>query len=138
MYIQGTHWLMEIVYLVLTNGEMDKINRVMMEQGLEFSMCAGPSEVPKTKPGYKYMEEWPSPRVMVTHLMHRFMPPQVWEKKAKVRLAWMFSIIHVVETRKTENIVNSLDFIISYCFTSGDVSHPIPHASSDLHDIIII
>ncbi|XP_072050302.1 sulfotransferase 1C3-like [Amphiura filiformis] len=80
----GTHWLMEIVYLVLTNGEMDKINRCMMEQGLEFTMCAGPSEVPKTKPGYKHMEEWESPRVMVSHLMHRFLPPQIWEKKAKI------------------------------------------------------
>ncbi|XP_072051234.1 sulfotransferase 1C2-like [Amphiura filiformis] len=80
----GTHWLMEIVYLVMTNGDMDKINRYMMEQGLEFTMCAGPSEVPKTKPGYKHMEEWESPRVMMSHLMHRFLPPQIWEKKTKV------------------------------------------------------
>ncbi|XP_072051232.1 sulfotransferase 1C2-like [Amphiura filiformis] len=80
----GTHWLIEIVYLILTNGEMAKINRCMMEQGLEFTMCAGPSEVPKTKPGYKHMEEWESPRVMMSHLMHRFLPPQIWEKKAKI------------------------------------------------------
>ena len=79
---------MEIAYLVLTNGELDKVNRVMMEQGLEFSMCAGPSEVSKTKPGYKYIEEWESPRVIATHLMHRFMPLKVWEKKAKVRLSY--------------------------------------------------
>ena len=82
--LSGTHWLMEIVYLMLANGEMDKINRSMMEQGLEFTMCAGPSEVPKTKPGYEHMNEWPSPRVMVSHLCEKFLPPQLWEKKAKV------------------------------------------------------
>ena len=88
---------MEIVYLILANGEMDKINRCMMEQGLEFTMCGGPSEVPKTKPGYQHMQEWPSPRVMVSHLMHRFLPPQIWEKKAKVRYGIatkMWEILH--------------------------------------------
>ncbi|XP_072029691.1 sulfotransferase 1C2-like [Amphiura filiformis] len=80
----GTHWLMEIVYLLLANGELSKIKRNMMEQGLEHTQCAGPSEVQTAKPGHKYMEEWESPRVMNSHLMLRFLPPQIWEKKAKV------------------------------------------------------
>ena len=84
LLLLGTHWLLEIVYLIQTNGDVDKVNRCMMEQGLEFTMCAGPSDVPKTKPGYKYMEEWKSPRVMMTHLLHQFFPPQVWGTKAKV------------------------------------------------------
>ncbi|XP_072051233.1 sulfotransferase 1E1-like [Amphiura filiformis] len=125
----GTHWLMEIVYLVLTNGEMDKINRCMMEQGLEFTMCAGPSEVPKTKPGYKHMEEWESPRVMVSHLMHRFLPPQIWEKKAKIIyvmrnpkdvLCSMHSFMYALMPDDKRDWNNFVEFFLDEGMTGGD------------------
>lgn len=125
----GTHWLMEIVYLMLANGEMDKINRCMMEQGLEFTMCAGPSEVPKTKPGYEHMNEWPSPRVMVSHLCEKFLPPQIWEKKAKLIYVMrnpkdvvcsMHSFMYALMPDEQRDWNNFVKFFTSTEMTGGD------------------
>ena len=77
----GTHWTMEIVYLILADGYPEKINRSekMSFGALEMSMPTMPV------PAYKMAEDLPSPRVFPTHLPENILPPQIFQNKGKVK-----------------------------------------------------
>ncbi|XP_072050677.1 sulfotransferase 1E1-like [Amphiura filiformis] len=82
----GTHWLFEIVSLIINGGDPDKIERSHMTIAPELIMAPpGDEEAMKTTPpGYKLINNWESPRVMATHLIEKFLPPDVWRKNVKV------------------------------------------------------
>ncbi|XP_071792505.1 amine sulfotransferase-like [Asterias amurensis] len=90
----GTHWTMEIVYLILADGYPEKINRSekMKFGALEMTMPTMPV------PGYKMAEDLPSPRVFPTHLPENILPPQIFQNKGKV----------VFVTRNPKDCVTSL------------------------------
>ncbi|XP_033108635.1 sulfotransferase 1C4-like [Anneissia japonica] len=78
----GTHWLMQIIQLLKLDGDYEKL----VEKGVK---DVKPLEFALPYPGglkyaYKYYEQLPSPRLVVTHLPFTLLPKQVFEKKAKV------------------------------------------------------
>ncbi|XP_033111040.1 sulfotransferase 1A1-like [Anneissia japonica] len=83
----GTHWLMQIIQLLRFDGDFEKV----LERGFKDSQLLEwffptPITTPygTTSYGYKYYEQLPSPRLIVTHLPLKFLPRQVFEKRAKV------------------------------------------------------
>ncbi|XP_022110090.1 amine sulfotransferase-like [Acanthaster planci] len=78
----GTHWTMEIVYLILTEGYPDKIDRheKMKFGGLEMFVPTPTNQVP----AYKYVQTITSRRVLPTHLPANVIPPAVLQGKGKV------------------------------------------------------
>ncbi|KAJ8040135.1 Sulfotransferase family cytosolic 1B member 1 [Holothuria leucospilota] len=73
----GTHWMYEIVQLILANGYSEKIDRSkMMISTLE--MLHPPDMV---KPTYEILDTEESPRVIMTHLPWQFLPKQLTEQK---------------------------------------------------------
>lgn len=53
----GTHWIGEIVQLIITEGDARKINRDFMVTVLEFTWSPTPENIKQTTPGYKIIEE---------------------------------------------------------------------------------
>ena len=77
---------MEILELLHHDAQADKIDRSNLDTALEIGLCR--VDQPETAiPGYKKMETWSSPRIILTHCFEHLLPPQVWQKKVKVR--WM-------------------------------------------------
>ncbi len=91
MVYTGTHWIFEIVSLIINEGDPSKIERSHMVTGLEMSAGSldlktvlDPEAIAKEKVGYDVVEGWTSPRVIPSHLNARHLPPDVWKRKAKV------------------------------------------------------
>ena len=87
----GTHWIFEIVSLIVNEGDPSKIERSHMVTGLEVSLGSldlktafDLEAIAKEKVGYEAVDGWTSPRVIPTHLNERHFPPDVWKRKAKV------------------------------------------------------
>ncbi|XP_071954186.1 sulfotransferase 1B1-like [Antedon mediterranea] len=80
----GTHWACEIINLILTGGDPDKIDRTCMEACLEMSYLKDITDFTSTVPYYKTLEAKTSRRVILTHLPKSLLPPQVFTKKPKV------------------------------------------------------
>ncbi|XP_038051170.1 sulfotransferase family cytosolic 1B member 1-like isoform X1 [Patiria miniata] len=81
----GTHWLTEMVLLIMADGDVSKVNRRTMDQVFEMTLPIDPSR--PLRAGYKAVEEWPvgEPRVVLTHLPAELLPLQLWQQKgAKV------------------------------------------------------
>ncbi|KAJ8050997.1 Sulfotransferase family cytosolic 1B member 1 [Holothuria leucospilota] len=78
----GTHWMREIILLTQQDGHVDKIKRDLdpaVQGGLSFTMS----------PDFKYsvaeaLANQPSPRMCLTHLPAKLLPPEVWIKKPKL------------------------------------------------------
>lgn len=82
----GSHWVMEIIQLLLNDAQPDKVDRSNIDTALEITLCnPGAQESnPQAIPGYKQAEGWKSPRVILTHCFEHLLPLQVWTKKPKV------------------------------------------------------
>jgi len=78
----GTHWTMEMVYLILADGYPEKIDRdeKMKFGGLEMSIPTPTNRLP----AYKFVENIKSRRVLPTHLPEQILPPAVFKNKSKV------------------------------------------------------
>ncbi|KAJ8040141.1 Sulfotransferase family cytosolic 1B member 1 [Holothuria leucospilota] len=73
----GTHWMYEIVHLILANGHSDKIDRSkMMNSTIE--MLHPPELV---KPTYEVLDKEESQRVIMAHLPWQFLPKQLTEQQ---------------------------------------------------------
>ena len=81
---------MEIVNLVLHDGNEDKIDRKKQPPPIEFDFTQPGSNVPedlppeKRSPFYEKAQSFPSPRVFMTHLPEQMMPKQIFQGKGKV------------------------------------------------------
>ncbi|KAJ8040137.1 Sulfotransferase family cytosolic 1B member 1 [Holothuria leucospilota] len=77
----GTHWMYEIVLLILADGYSEKIDRSQMISHMIEMMY--PPDL--TRPIYEIFDEKGSPRVILSHLPWQFLPKQLTEqKKGKV------------------------------------------------------
>ncbi|XP_033119912.1 sulfotransferase 1C2-like isoform X2 [Anneissia japonica] len=83
----GTHWLMQIIQLLRFDSDFEKV----LERGFKDSQLLEhffptpiTTQYGTTSYGYKYYEQLPSPRLVVTHLPLKLLPRQVFEKRAKV------------------------------------------------------
>lgn len=81
----GTHWIWEIISLLLAEGDVTKLDRSVMNTMLDLTLAPSPELAQYATPGYKTIETFPSPRVIPTHVMEPCFPPQWKTKKPKVR-----------------------------------------------------
>ena len=92
-FFSGTHWIYEIVNLIMNGGDASKIDRSKMVKLFELSLDINADikdvhdvdAIPNWPVGYKEMENWESPRIISSHLHERFFPPDAWKKKVKVK-----------------------------------------------------
>ncbi|XP_071954184.1 uncharacterized protein [Antedon mediterranea] len=82
----GTHWSNEIINLILTGGDPDKIDRTCQEAALEMSYIKDKTDIKSFEPFYKKMEAKKARRVILTHLPESLLPPQVFTKKPKISM----------------------------------------------------
>ncbi|PIK51797.1 putative sulfotransferase family cytosolic 1B member 1 [Apostichopus japonicus] len=80
----GTHWIWEIISLLLAEGDVTKLDRSVMNTMLDLTLAPSPELAQYATPGYKTIETFPSPRVIPTHVMEPCFPPQWKTKKPKV------------------------------------------------------
>ncbi|XP_072021875.1 sulfotransferase 1B1-like [Amphiura filiformis] len=90
----GTHWISEIIKLIVNSGDPTKIDRsgsymttslAITLANIDLATMRGNSEKIAASPaGYEIIDSWDSPRIIGTHMHERHMPPDVWKKKAKV------------------------------------------------------
>ena len=78
---KGTHWIYEIIFLILNDG---KIDSERCFQGLEITPVNDPTKLQSSSPGYKVFEAFKSPRCIPSHCREEFRPPQILTKNAKV------------------------------------------------------
>ena len=121
---QGTHWLTEIVLLILADADLGKVNRNAMDQVFEMTLKIDPNREPIT--GYKVAEGWPTdqPRVMLSHLCAELLPPQVWHKKGA-------KVISQGVLKLTNIIFNSINSYRYNCTVGTLIPHflwGLPHA----------
>ena len=74
----------EIMHFILNDGR-DDFDRSFMTTALELTICSDPSQLESTTPGHKLYEAMTSPRCIQGHCPEQYLPPQIFEKKAKVR-----------------------------------------------------
>ncbi|KAJ8031411.1 Sulfotransferase 1C2A [Holothuria leucospilota] len=80
----GTHWILEIVQLIMAGGDAQKTNRDLMATILEITFAPSPEKLKQSIPGYKIYEKLSSPRIMVSHIPEPLCPPQWFTKNAKI------------------------------------------------------
>ncbi|XP_071797657.1 amine sulfotransferase-like [Asterias amurensis] len=111
----GTTWTQEIVSAVLHDGDIERVNQLhtmIRVPFLEMSFGIDIENSPKT---HKIIELMNSPRLIKSHLPGQLLPPQVWEKKAK--------IIYVIRNPK--------DMIVSF-FKFGKMLSPRKNIDLDI------
>ncbi len=80
----------QIVNLIVNEGDPSKIDRSRKEAlevttGILNRENTADLEATTNKiGGYEIMNGWTSPRIIVSHLHERHLPPDIWERKAKV------------------------------------------------------
>ena len=79
----GTHWIWEIVSLIMHDADVEKIDRTHMLYALDVIMSNTVDGLSTVLPGYQAMSKWESPRVMASHILEEFVPEQI-KKKSKV------------------------------------------------------
>ncbi|XP_054774331.2 sulfotransferase 1A1-like [Lytechinus pictus] len=79
----GTHWIMEIAFLIMNDLQLDKINREANLFALDFAIANNNENTTKVTPGHEIMAQWKSPRIMVSHILEEFAPEQI-KKGSKV------------------------------------------------------
>ena len=87
----GTHWIFEIVSLIVNGGDPSKIDRSRMVTALEVTMAnlnmknVSDSEAISAVPAaYEIVDGWTSPRVIMSHIHERHVPSDIWKRKRKV------------------------------------------------------
>ncbi|XP_072018270.1 LOW QUALITY PROTEIN: amine sulfotransferase-like [Amphiura filiformis] len=86
----GTHWTVEIVNLVLTDGHEENIDRTKQPLPIELDHVQPGTKIPDHLPShmriplYERGKSWSSPTVFMNHLPEHMMPKQIYEGKGKV------------------------------------------------------
>ncbi|XP_033100090.1 sulfotransferase 1C3-like [Anneissia japonica] len=80
----GTHWSAEIINLILTGGDPEKIDRSRQEAPLEMSYPKDKSNLTLLEPFHLKLASLEGCRVILTHLPEQLLPSQVFSKKPKV------------------------------------------------------
>ncbi|XP_071488932.1 sulfotransferase 1A1-like [Diadema antillarum] len=92
----GTHWMLEIVGLILSDGYPEKIDRsssstliemIDLDQKLPDTKEEEEQNPPDMTPFMEKIKEAPSPRVIQTHLRLKYMPRDLLEKGKAIYVA---------------------------------------------------
>ncbi|XP_041482128.1 sulfotransferase 1A1-like [Lytechinus variegatus] len=118
----GTHWMLEIVGLILNDGYPERINRTAWSSCIEM-IDLGINKIPKTRkeelanpmimtPFLDVVERAPSPRVMQTHLPWNLLPPDILQRAKVVYVA-----------RNPKDVVNSFFNFLGHTRAFGNASY---------------
>ncbi|KAJ8023694.1 Amine sulfotransferase [Holothuria leucospilota] len=82
----GTHWMQEIVQLILVNGHGEKLNNSHRRMRIELAdvKSKSPEVIEAAGPTLRHMKEDPSPRVFTTHVPYSLLPKKFREKSCKL------------------------------------------------------
>lgn len=88
MYYKGTHWMQEVVNLILVDGHVSKLSASNRRVTMECADIASPTPelLAATGPTLREVKNAPSPRVLTTHIQYPLLPKQIREKGCKVLL----------------------------------------------------
>ncbi|XP_071497256.1 sulfotransferase 1A1-like [Diadema antillarum] len=82
----GTHWMVEIVHLLLADGVWENVRRASMKYHVEGGMSSMDTMKSRSpiRPFYHELDKMDSARVMTSHLPLHLLPPGIFEAKAKI------------------------------------------------------
>lgn len=82
----GTHWMQEIVHLILVNGNAEMLTSKERRPVIELADVMGfdPDLVAAAGPVLREMKDTPSPRVLSSHVRYCLLPKQLQEKRPKL------------------------------------------------------
>ncbi|KAJ8023654.1 Sulfotransferase family cytosolic 2B member 1 [Holothuria leucospilota] len=82
----GTHWMQEIVHLILVNGHGERLTAKERRPVIELADIRShdPELVAAAGPVLREMKDVPSPRVLTSHVQYSFLPKQFLEKRPKI------------------------------------------------------
>nr|XP_032804094.1 sulfotransferase 1C1-like [Petromyzon marinus] len=81
----GTTWMQEIVDLVINATDLAHNRRATIDDRMIFmEWSCGPGEPPELRSGVELLDEFPSPRVIKTHVPYKLFPSSFWAKDCKV------------------------------------------------------
>lgn len=84
----GTHWMQEIVHLILVEGHGEMLDSSHRQVVIEVAdaRSISPEAVAANGPILRLMKSAPSPRVLTTHVPSSFLPKQQRETPRKVKM----------------------------------------------------
>ncbi|PIK41885.1 putative sulfotransferase 1 family member D1-like isoform X1 [Apostichopus japonicus] len=112
----GTHWMQEIVHLIIADGHSEKLDVTHRRIVAELADVKSPEMTATVGPTLRNIKDSPSPRVITTHLPCELLPKQSREKKNKV--------IYVLR-HPTDVYVSYYNFVLQYSEMIRGT--PIPH-----------
>ncbi|XP_071826344.1 sulfotransferase 1 family member D1-like [Apostichopus japonicus] len=80
----GTHWMNELVQLLLHGGDPNKLGHSHRRTPMEITDVINVGRMDFAKAAVELVEGDPSPRVLMTHLRPHHLPPQTWSKKIPI------------------------------------------------------
>ncbi|KAJ8023690.1 Amine sulfotransferase [Holothuria leucospilota] len=82
----GTHWMQEVVNLILVDGHASKLSSRDRRVIIEIADIASPTPelLAASGPTLRQVKNAPSPRVLTTHIQYPLLPKQIREKGCKV------------------------------------------------------
>lgn len=112
----GTHWMQEVVQLILADGHIEKLGPDHRHIIAELSEARTPADTIKVGPTVRKFKNLSSPRVITTHLPFELLPKQRHEKGNK--------IIYVLRHPK-DVIVSYYNFVRKYW--EAETNAPVEH-----------
>lgn len=80
----GTHWVNEVIQLILHDGDPTKLHHRHRRLGLELTDVGDLSDVNKMKPSVVLVQDDPSPRVLKTHLLPSYLSKETWTRRIPI------------------------------------------------------
>lgn len=80
----GTHWISEVINLILVDGDARKLDHRHRRACLEITDTTDLSRIHESQPGLELVQTDPSPRVLLTHLRPGHLPKEAWDKRSPI------------------------------------------------------
>lgn len=107
----GTHWINEVIHLILRDGDSSKLDHRHRRDCIELTEVTDLAAVHKLRPNIEIVKTDPSPRVLKTHLRPSVLPKKIWTNKIPV--------IYILRNPK-DVFLSLFDFMRYFTDENGD------------------